>query len=125
MASEAATPHQIRTIVLAGIHDPRTYLSLLRGTPHLIQFVYQLATNEHRWKTCIRLPDCQRDAEFFRRSEERGRKWYPLPSTEDERDDFLFQREDDHWSTEPDCEERRIAAAAGASRRLSRLRQSE
>ena len=56
-STKVATREQISTILFAGVDDNDSQLSLLRGMPHILDRIFRLATNEPRWKRCIRLPD--------------------------------------------------------------------
>ena len=48
--------YQIAKTLLEGMYDDACILSLFRGHPHLIETIWTLATNESRWKRCIKFP---------------------------------------------------------------------
>ena len=65
-SSAVATREEILLALFAGVGDPDCQLALLRGMPHILKLIYQLATNEVWWKRCIRLPDSENDAKIVR-----------------------------------------------------------
>ena len=48
--------YQIAKTLVEGMYDDACILSLFRGHPHLIETIWTLATNESRWKRCIKFP---------------------------------------------------------------------
>ena len=52
MAPLPATRDQILMTLLKGVYDPGSPLSTLRGIPHLLHLIFQLATNEF-WCTMV------------------------------------------------------------------------
>ena len=64
MAPLPATRDQILMTLLQGVYDPESPLSTLRGIPHLLRLIFQLATNEFWWRKCVKLPDVDLDAEL-------------------------------------------------------------
>ena len=68
-----ATRDQIFLTLLAGVRDPESVLSRLRGIPHLVRFIFQLTTNEQWWKKCIRIADTELEAQILQTLE--NKKW--------------------------------------------------
>ena len=60
-----ATRDQIFLTLLAGVQNPDSVLYRLRGIPHLVRFIFNLATNEQWWKKCIRLANTEREAQIL------------------------------------------------------------
>ena len=53
---KSTSPTRIGVTLLAGVADDESVLAKLRGTPHIVRLIFILATNERRWRRCIRLP---------------------------------------------------------------------
>ena len=83
---------EIYLILLAGVCDPDSILSLLRGTPHLVDLIFELATNEAWWRKCVRLPNCAVDRRVFDEFYEKGRIWHREKSVDDS-DKLIFASE--------------------------------
>ena len=64
MAPLPATRDEILMTLFKGVYDPESPLSTLRGIPHLLRLIFQLATNEFWWRKCIKLPDRDLDAKL-------------------------------------------------------------
>ena len=78
-AAEVATKDDILLLLFAGVGDSNCHLSLLRGMPHILKLIFQLATNEYWWKRCIRLPDSEKDAQIVRIYKNRDwNRWHKL-----------------------------------------------
>ena len=56
---------QIGVTLLAGVADDGSVLAKLRGTPHIVRFIFILTTNEHRWRRCIRYHEPKEKNEKF------------------------------------------------------------
>jgi len=54
----------VRKTLLAAVNDSNSIFSHLRGTPHVLELIIRLATNELRWKKCIRVPNFDLDKEI-------------------------------------------------------------
>jgi len=52
---------RIGVTLLAGVSDDESVWAKLRGTPHIVRLIFILATNERRWRRCIRSPKARDD----------------------------------------------------------------
>ena len=106
-STHLTTRDQILVTILAGVHDPLSPLSTLRGIPHLVKLIYQLATNEIWWKKCIRFPDEETDRRVLQLKQ--GKSWVfdrerPNEKKCNDNDKFLFFTEldfrsiDEQWA---------------------------
>ena len=59
--NQKSTSTQIGVTLLAGVNDDESVWAKLRGTPHIVRLIFILATNERRWRRCIRCPKTTAD----------------------------------------------------------------
>ena len=90
-----ANRDQVLLTLLAGVYDPGSVLSQLRGIPHLVKRVFELSTNELWWRKCIRLPDAELDRKLFQLMQEKGYLFDHRRRHFDDRDRLLFLAEVD------------------------------
>ena len=62
--TKPASIRDVRKTLLAAVNDSNSIFSHLRGTPHVLELIIRLATNELRWKKCIRVPNFDLDKEI-------------------------------------------------------------